>query len=482
MSALLDFFAESPASAPIAFIGDPGASTTGVEIGGGLPAQAAQAECPASPASELRPPRQLELRDRWGRPLGRNKSSSDIEAGAGGRSDAGKQSRRRIYALQRAAQEFNPPDGPAALPFCCHRPAIRQDAAGEVHASPFVRVQVDAAGRASWGELQRCGSVWTCPVCASRISIERTSLLRTMLEEHLRQGRERAGGLFLTVTIAHELTDELRELRGRLVTKAWARLRTTYTWKRMQRSGYLGDVRTLEVTVGERNGWHPHLHDLLLFDHQPTEQERAELEEALFREWASCCARAGLPEPQRWAIAADGTRKGLGVNLEVLTEDTDAIASYVLKMGAAFEQASWTTKEGRAGNRSIMQLLADVEQYRRPKDIRLWQQWAAAMRGARQFEWSRGKWDLRARFGLRDRTEEEIAADDALDYAEQTVAEISEGVFCAFSRVPGWRARVLELAEEGGGLAVLEFVRRCIDTFRGRRDPPAWYREEVMQC
>lgn len=426
---------------------------------------------------------QLELRDRFGRPLGKNKSSSDIPV----RSDEGKAYRRRLYALQRTAQEFNPPNGQAALGHCCHHPAILSDGAGNTRQVANVQVLVDSeTGRASFGGLLRCGSVWTCPVCAAKIAQERAELVATMLEAHLQLGPGVSGALFLTLTIRHDLTDRLRDLRTRLVRRAIKELRQSYTWKRLQRrGGYLGDVRALEVTVGPRHGWHPHPHYLLLLDHEPSEEERAQLEQALFHEWKRCCERADLPAPLQWAVLDDGTRKGLGVNLEIVQRgQAGPIGEYMAggglvsaAAGAAAETAGFG-KLARAGNRTPLELLADVQEKREKRDIRLWQEWAGGMRGARQFEWSRGQWDLRARFGLRVREDDEIAADES-EETKTAVNEIGAGVYAFFSRVPGWRPRVLELAEEGGGLAVLEFVERCKRTFRNGREPPPWYQEEL---
>ncbi|MFZ4761095.1 MAG: hypothetical protein ACOYLX_23255, partial [Burkholderiaceae bacterium] len=129
--------------------------------------------------------------------------------------------------------------------------------------------------------LMTCGSVWTCPVCSARVTEARREELTTAL------GRwsERGGlAMLLTVTFPHPLdrfewndapnpTPSVRlqresDLLAGLVERFGKALRS---WKGsrayravMEQLKHAGSVRSLEVTVGDANGWHPHTHDLVL--------------------------------------------------------------------------------------------------------------------------------------------------------------------------------------------------------------------------
>ena len=64
-------------------------------------------------------------------------------------------------------------------------------------------------GTASYGGLQTCGSVWTCPVCAAKIAERRRVELLDAMELHKAQG----GAVFLlTLTTPHQRGDVLAEL------------------------------------------------------------------------------------------------------------------------------------------------------------------------------------------------------------------------------------------------------------------------------
>lgn len=337
-----------------------------------------------------------------------------------------------------------------------------------------VRVR-DEDGRSHLSGVARCGSVWSCPVCATQITLHRTRELHEVLERHVEAGH---GAWFCTMTVPHERHDRLRYLR-RGVSGAWRRVRQAVQWRRrLARLGYVGDVRVLEVTVGPRSGWHPHLHALLVFERQPTDVEREAFEDWLFGAWSAALEREGLERPKRWGGDGRGGLKALGVSVEDVRTGPEELSQYVLKMGVSFEVASWTAKRGRGGSRSIMQLLADVHRYRDPVDCRLWREWSEDMKGARQMTWSQGKNSLRKywQLGAELEDEEVVYADDG---EGEVVCELPRETFRRFSRVPAWIPHVLMLAEMGGGPAVLQFVRRCSETWLGRH-PPRWYQDEVL--
>ena len=152
-----------------------------------------------------------------------------------------------------------------------------------------VEVRAHAGGRATLGGVLRCGSVWECPVCQLGILTERADEIEKTIRWHtdaqLRRWmrRETASQRFglpfvepwymLTLTIAHGWGHRLDRMRD-VVSNAWRAVQGGAPWKRFAaRVELVGYVRSLETTHDVRhwadprirpNGWHPHLHTLLL--------------------------------------------------------------------------------------------------------------------------------------------------------------------------------------------------------------------------
>lgn len=72
--------------------------------------------------------------------------------------------------------------------------------------------------RAGYGDLQTCGSVHSCPVCAAKISQERNDELRSVLDWARREQHTLA---MITLTVRHKQTDELRLLLN-AISDGWA--------------------------------------------------------------------------------------------------------------------------------------------------------------------------------------------------------------------------------------------------------------------
>ena len=152
-----------------------------------------------------------------------------------------------------------------------------------------------AAERASYANLQVCGSVWACPVCAAKISEHRRKELLDLVEKH-----QAAGGFvyLITRTFSHKSTASLAALQGGLKV-AEGKLKSGKYWQSMKADfGYVGTVRALEVTLASASGgWHPHIHELWFVASKLTTQQQEELRARMFDKWAKACAAAGLGAP-----------------------------------------------------------------------------------------------------------------------------------------------------------------------------------------
>lgn len=291
-------------------------------------------------------------------------------------------------------------------------------------------------GRAKFGNLQRCGSVWTCPACAAQITEHRRREVAAVMDLHHQAG---GAALMVTLTHSHQRADDLAELlRGERA--AHAKLSSWRDFKAIAaRLGRVGAIRAREMTWGAAHGWHPHTHDLWLVATLPApdELERTRLE--LSALWRRACARAGLPLPD----------DEHGVSIDVAWAPAEYLAKWGAdtKWGASRELTKAHSKRGAEGRWTPFDLLRDTPL---PADqaARLWRGYTGATFGARQLTWSRG---LRERLDLAEISDEAIVADGTETHERIALIDPADWhrVLAAEAR-----ARVLEAAEAAGATGV----------------------------
>ena len=282
-----------------------------------------------------------------------------------------------------------------------------------------VRIRASISDGASSGGIcgvKTCGSVWVCPVCASKIAASRT----LDLEDGITLHAERGGSfMFLTLTSQHHKGDRLKDSWDG-ISGAYRKWISDGTVKRtLSELGSVGYHRTTEVTHGV-NGWHVHLH-LLIFlqpiSDRPGDLTFSDLGNRLVGRWLCKLPSVGMRGSalgQDWRHiygSAESLRVLAGyVNKNQYVESTSVGTAGNLAM----EMGRGDLKRAREGGETPFQILdrlvesagTDVEA------ARLWCEWSDASAGRRQQIWSRG---LRARLDLDvERTDEEIAA-EALD-------------------------------------------------------------------
>ena len=177
-----------------------------------------------------------------------------------------------------------------------------------------------------------CGSVWTCPVCSSKLCASRQTEIQRAMVAWI--GRETGNRVFLvTATFPHERDHELVDLLKRQA-KALAVFKRSKPYEKIMGKDAgkrLGSIRSLEVTLGE-HGWHPHTHDLV-FGRMGLFQDAKQLDsgelqhvdiERLKSAWCSALLKAGLCEPHQ---LSDVMAHGLSVR------GGDYAAEYVAKFG-----------------------------------------------------------------------------------------------------------------------------------------------------
>ena len=289
--------------------------------------------------------------------------------------------------------------------------------------SHTVQVQRRSDGGFQLAGCETCGSVWGCPCCAAKIYAGRALEVQQCLR--LWQADPDHYAAMMTLTLAHEYGDSLRRSRIGLAL-AWRFMWQGKSARELKRRlGIEHYVRSSEVTHG-RNGWHPHLHIMLLTTRKLDEFHQQELAER----WQSCVVRAlGI-------LARPDTVHGCNLSHEFRSD-------YIEKLG--LEITDIENKRGKRGSKTPWTLAHEAADGS-TKARRLWETYVHGMKGSRQLTWSRG---TKRHFGLLDVTDDELSSDGIV------VFEGVAGVMGEWSGVdwdaccrefPDWTSRVITAA------------------------------------
>lgn len=355
-----------------------------------------------------------------------------------------------------------------------------------------VRAQADLGvpvvlneGVAHFQNVQLCGSVSACPVCGPRI-LER----RVQEVDRVVRGARAAGmGVyFLTNTLPHDQGDALAPLLE-ATSKAFSFCHEGRKWAGFDRwehgcggslveglyvCGYkqgwrcshrvwthhagardrfriIGTIRSRDLTHGI-NGWHPHLHSIVLTETPLLESELDQLRAYYSEHWAAKITTYGYRVPSTtYGTTLEAARSSsLGDYLAKIT-----IAEKVLSQRSklSLELVRHDLKTSRASGRHPWLILRDAHDFGEAIDAALWYEYERAMFGKQTITFSDG---LKARFAVEELTDEEIAAEDV--GADETVCTIDPDRWRLLVRRRGARAHVLNLAETEGALAIGRYL------------------------
>lgn len=303
----------------------------------------------------------------------------------------------------------------------------------------FGNVQVyQRDGVAHFANVQNCGSVHACPVCAPRIRQRRAMEIDKAVRLHLDAG---GSAFFMTFTLPHDFGDALAPML-RSVANAFRRV--------VAGSGYVADkrdysitgtIRASETTFGKA-GAHPHLHVIFFCDRQLADREMRALHASLFFRWSRGVESVGYRAPLIGLCPIERvTMSGLGAYVQkyVTTVETDR------RLG--MEMTRHDLKAARRKGRTPFQVLRDFADTGDCADLELWREWERASHGTKSLTWSKG---LKARFAVNEKTDEELAAETV---GGELVVELTVD---QWNLVTGEDAQlqVLEIAESEGAEGV----------------------------
>lgn len=380
-------------------------------------------------------------------------SRRDAKRPAGTIHDA---SQARKWALQRAAQGLLADKRPRIDRFgnerehfiyrvaMCHR--------GTDGLAPEIRRSTDHE-RAEFYGVQTCGSVWHCPICAPKIANGRRDEMTLAMGRHVEAGRM----VFLeTFTFQHTaeeggagcLKPQLDKLLGLMRDK----LKSHRVYKDTRREAeVLGQIRALEITFGEMNGWHPHVHELVFASRDAVEVTKRG--ETIYRKsvlgrrrklWAQILIEAGMAGLKKGDTGAELFGKLRNLLRRCYTVQIGAYAAeYIAKFGResgwgiASEMTRGHTKTPRrCSHTTPWGLLAD----HLDGDKRagwLFREYAEAFAGRRQLYWSPG---LKKALGVEDVADEEIAAAPDASCSERVIQLTDDQWRLILSRNARWEA------------------------------------------
>lgn len=325
----------------------------------------------------------------------------------------GSEYRRRLWGTQAALWSVTKVKSLAG----CHR----WRAPGARDAS----LQWRGEGSARWASLQDSHSVWGSPVSAANIQSLRTAETTTAIQNWTEEPGHSVQ--FLTLTLRHRKSQGLTELWDAL-SYCWKGVTGTAAWRGGVRS--VGDkaefgiehfVKSVEVTVG-KNGWHVHIHALLLTHRRLAELELVKLRGRIFERWSRAAERRGLDAPS--------DEHGVDLRQAATGQDAEDVAGYVAKgmaQSLGGEVSGGLGKIARKGSRTPFQVLEDIglAQQRGGKpeveDVALWHVWEKESKGRRQMTWSKGAKDS---LGIADLTDEELVEAGEAAVESWTIAKV----------------------------------------------------------
>ena len=267
--------------------------------------------------------------------------------------------------------------------------------------------------RAKYRNVIRCASVWHCPVCANNVTAHRRDELQTVIAAF----REITIPTMISFTVRHARKDSLLDTMT-TVLEAWRDMTSRRAWANMKESGQLrGYVRSLEITWGQANGWHPHIHCLFFF---ALGTNIAEEYNNIRHWWEHNVSRAGGDTVWEYATSMSTTDESVaGYMAKWGHEPSEETRKRLSNWGQAQEVTRGGQKQGRKGHITpfdMLELFLQNGQYGPSYWATLLREYCEAMIGQRQITWSRNP-DLRREAGIKkDLSDNEVVEGSEAGY------------------------------------------------------------------
>ncbi len=276
----------------------------------------------------------------------------------------------------------------------------------------------EGAKKAHYGDLQTCGSVWSCPVCASIISERRCQQVQYSCDIWRKRDCQNSIAM-ITWTTPHNIKQPLSEVlhiqdRAMRIMKQQPQ-RNLYPVYRtiVKEMCSVGAYTGRENTFGGKNGWHPHRHDLH-FMVRANHSQLIKWRHSLSVAWAVAFLKAGGNIDNFEAFLSRSVR------IDQINSDDgyDRISKYITTVegenwSLAREATKGIIKFGKNGNISPFGMLEAIrhgDDHSRLYSAKFWE-YAQTMKGKKQFFPTPG---LSKFLGVEDKTDAELLKESCI--------------------------------------------------------------------
>ena len=232
-----------------------------------------------------------------------------------------------------------------------------------------------------------------CPVCLVRKRAEDEEEVNAVVADHRRRYGPRSD-LMSTFTLRHTKANTLEEAHV-VGIGAFRRMIGGSPWERFEKKwGLVGMAKALDYTVNDQtSGWHFHLHVAMGFARPSRSRSDEDVAVSIARALSGVTPNdtdaeieAELRVMWRRAVKAIDPSfepvDAFGGDSHAVVVSHPPKANYILpKLGIGGELTSATKKSGKCGSRTPLKVLQDFGEFRRPRDMLLWLEYADAVTG-----------------------------------------------------------------------------------------------------
>lgn len=201
--------------------------------------------------------------------------------------------------------------------------------------------------------IQMCGNVWECSVCRPYLQWKLREEIRKVHEYSTQLGDD---SFMASITMPHKRKDDF-ETNLAVLQNAWNNFRNDRQYLAlMSRLGQRWSIRTLEVTYGDRNGYHPHFH--ILFS---VREKVSELIQQIQSELTAIWTRVlGVIRNREGITTSTILTRWIAKNSVKITPVNELAADYFVKhswgTGAEITDGGFTGKKAKGSNWSLGEL------------------------------------------------------------------------------------------------------------------------------
>lgn len=221
----------------------------------------------------------------------------------------------------------------------------------------------ESGGRVRFKGVWYCGNGYMCLRCGPVVA----RFYGEVLTEVVRRWQKENGWgsvLLLTVTMPHKSYQSLEWLHEAL-QGAWSDVFSSGTRKDRWRAkfDYDGFYRAFDLTHGEKNGWHPHLHSLLFLLRELDEQELVALQLELFKAFKARLEAKGLEAPMLEFVRLEVPRSSKSLSKYLAKcagmgmSDAERLSMEVAGSGIK------RRRHGKKGRRTLREILEDTADF-----------------------------------------------------------------------------------------------------------------------